>query len=228
MNLTNNSVKNASETDNSFRYGYDRTVPPQTRRIATSARGARRKEQIVSAALELFASGGYRGTGITEVADQVGITEPAVLYHFGTKVGLLRAVVEQHAGVSRSFAADVADLGGLAGLREIPGFTRRSIEEPALIKLFAVLLAENFEADAPAHDFFVEHYRTLRVSVAALIEAGQGRGEIRSDVDPTLKAIEILGALDGIANQWLLDPDEVDFAACIDSYVTALERDLTR
>lgn len=80
----------------------------------------------------------------------------------------------------------------------------------------------------PAHDFFVEHYRALRVSVAALIEAGQGRGEIRSDVDPTLKAIEILGALDGIANQWLLDPDEVDFAACIDSYVTALERDLTR
>lgn len=203
-------------------------MPPQTRRITTSARGARRKEQIVSAALELFASGGYRGTGITEVADQVGITEPAVLYHFGTKVGLLRAVVEQHAGVSRSFAADVAELGGLAGLREIPGFTRHSIEEPALIKLFAVLLAENFEADAPAHDFFVEHYRELRISVAALIEAGQARGEIRSDANPTLKAIEILGALDGIANQWLLDPDEVDFAACIDSYVAALERDLSR
>ncbi|CAH0226226.1 HTH-type transcriptional regulator MtrR [Microbacterium oxydans] len=228
MNLTNNSVKKASKTDNSFRNGYDRSVPPQPRRVNPSARGIRRKEEIVTVARDLFASGGYRGTGITEVADQVGITEPAVLYHFGTKVGLLRAVVEQHADVSRSFAANVADLGGLAGLREIPGFTRRSIEEPALIKLFAVLLAENFESDAPAHDFFVAHYRELRVSVAALIEAGQERGEIRSDVDPTLKAIEILGALDGIANQWLLDPDEVDFAACIDSYVDALERDLTR
>ncbi|MET7338752.1 TetR/AcrR family transcriptional regulator [Nonomuraea sp. NPDC005650] len=196
------------------------------RRVAPSPRGLRRREQIVGAALELFASGGYRGTGITEVAEQVGITEPAVLYHFGTKVGLLRAVVEQHADLSRSFARDAAEVGGLAGIRQIPAFARRSTGEPALIKLFSVLLAENFEVDGPAHDFFVEHYRALRASVVELIEAGQRRGEFRADADPRLKAIEILGALDGMASQWLLDPEGVDFVAAVESYIVALERDL--
>lgn len=180
----------------------------------------------MTAALELFANGGYRGTGMTEVAAQVGITEPAVLYHFGTKVGLLRAVVEQHAELSRNFAREVAEKGGIPGIHEILAFARRSSGEPALIKLFSVLLAENFETDGPAHDFFVEHYRALRVSVVELIEAGQRRGELRTDINPTLKAVEILGTLDGIASQWLLDPEQVDFVACIESYVTALERDL--
>lgn len=181
----------------------------------------------MGAAFELFANGGYRGTGMTEIAAQVGITEPAVIYHFGSKVGLLRAVVERHASVSQAFAASVAETGGLEGIREIPAFTRRSIEEPALIKLFAVLLAENFEPAAPVHDFFVEHYRSLRASVAELIEAGQRTGQIRADVNSKLKAVEILGSLDGIANQWLLDPEEVDFAECIDAYVIGLERDLS-
>ncbi|MBB5977343.1 TetR family transcriptional regulator [Kribbella solani] len=201
-------------------------APANHRQVSPSPRGERRREQIVTAALALFASSGYRGTGMTEVAAQVGITEPGVLYHFGTKVGLLRAVVEQRATISRAFARDAAELGGLAGIRELIPLAERSIGEPDLIKLFSVLLAENFEADGPAHDFFVEHYRALRVSVVELIEAGQRRGEVRAGIDPALKAVEILGALDGMASQWLLDPEAIDFVACIEAYVATLERDL--
>lgn len=54
----------------------------------------------------------------------------------------------------------------------------------------------------------------------------QQGGEIRADVDPALKAVEILGALDGMASQWLLDPEAIDFVACIEAYVATLERDL--
>lgn len=121
---------------------------------------------------------------------------------------------------------DVAELGGVAGIREMVTLAHRSVDEPDLIKFFAVLLAENFETDAPAHDFFVEHYRALRVSVVELIESGQRRGELRADVDPALKAVEILGALDGMASQWLLDPEAIDFVACLEAYVETLERDL--
>ncbi|MEU0478881.1 TetR/AcrR family transcriptional regulator [Streptosporangium sp. NPDC006013] len=201
-------------------------APESDRQVSPSPRGVRRREQIVDVALTLFASSGYRGTGMTEVASQVGITEPGVLYHFGTKVGLLHAVIEQRAKLSQAFARDVAEQGGLAGIREIIALAHRSAREPDLIKLFAVLLAENFEDDGPAHDFFVEHYRALRVSVVELIEAGQRRGELRADVDPALKAVEILGTLDGMANQWLLDPEAVDFVACVEAYVATLERDL--
>jgi AcrR family transcriptional regulator len=193
---------------------------------ARSPRGARRREEIVDVARALFARSGYRGTGMTEVAAQVGITEPGLLYHFGTKEGLLRAVVERRDELSQSFARELAALGGLAAIREMPALAHRNSQQPDLIKLFAVLLAENLDPESPAHDFFVTRYRNLRASITDLIRTGQQRGEIRAEVDPHLKAIEILGTLDGIASQWLLDPEVVDFVSCIESYGRTLERDL--
>lgn len=182
----------------------------------------------MAVAAELFARGGFRGTGMTEIAELVGITEPGLLYHFRNKEGLLRAVIEWRDHRSQEFARDVASLGGLSTIREMPAFAHRNQEEPGLTRLFAVLLAENLDAGAPAHDFFVRRYREMRDLVAGSILVGQERGEIHPEVDPRLKAVEILATLDGISTQWLLDPASVDLVESIEAYARTLERDLAR
>ncbi|MFI6984389.1 TetR/AcrR family transcriptional regulator [Embleya sp. NPDC050154] len=193
---------------------------------AATAKGAERRREIVAAASELFARAGFRGTGMTEVAQRVGITEPGLLYHFGSKQGLLRAVVEHRDLQSQAFARDIAEVGGLQALREMPAFAHRNRDQPGLAKLFAVLLAENLDPGDPEHDFFVRRYRDMRTVVAGMIRDGQHGGEMRPDVDPQLKAIEILATLDGIASQWLLDPEMVDLVVCIEEYSRTLIRDL--
>jgi len=52
------------------------------------------KAEIRQAALDLFLQQGYDATSLEEVAERVGVTRPAVLYHFGSKEALLLSVVE--------------------------------------------------------------------------------------------------------------------------------------
>src|SRR6478609_7300154 len=56
--------------------------------------GIRRREQIVEAATEVFAESGYAGGSIRAIAVRAGITNATLLQHFGSKEGLLQAVLE--------------------------------------------------------------------------------------------------------------------------------------
>jgi AcrR family transcriptional regulator len=61
------------------------------------------KTRILNAAEELFGERGYAATSLRNVTDAAGANIAAVNYHFGSKEGLLRAVV------SRAMAAVNAD-----------------------------------------------------------------------------------------------------------------------
>jgi len=58
-------------------------------------RGDRRRQQILDAAVELFAAKGYRGTGVAALAERVGMTATGMLYYFGSKERLLQEVVAE-------------------------------------------------------------------------------------------------------------------------------------
>jgi len=61
------------------------------------------RERILDAALSLFASHGFEGASTREVALAAGVQQGLVGYHFGSKEGLWRAVVD--AGFARLGAA---------------------------------------------------------------------------------------------------------------------------
>ncbi|MFJ6737874.1 TetR/AcrR family transcriptional regulator [Streptomyces sp. NPDC091279] len=204
-------------------------IPRRARqpRGGTTARGAKRRAELIAVAALLFADRGYRGVGVGEVAQRAGITEPGLLYHFGTKEGLLHAVIDQRDAASREFAAELARIGGVDAIRQLPAFARRNQAAPHLVRLFAVLLAENLDPAAPAHDHFVTRYRQLRADIAGILGTGRDRGEFRADLDPGVKALEILAFIDGLHTQWLLDPEAIDLTGAVESYAVALVRDLT-
>jgi AcrR family transcriptional regulator len=60
------------------------------RRPATTAT----RDRILTAALARFAVESYRGSSVRDLADDVGVTQPVLYYHFGSKDGILAALIE--------------------------------------------------------------------------------------------------------------------------------------
>jgi TetR/AcrR family transcriptional regulator len=52
-------------------------------------------EQIRAAATRLFASRGFEGTSLQDIASEVGVTKQTLLYHYASKDALRRAVLDQ-------------------------------------------------------------------------------------------------------------------------------------
>jgi len=61
--------------------------------ITAAPPGPRTRDRILDAALELFAEKGYEATSMREIAEQLGITKPALYYHFDSKEGIVRALL---------------------------------------------------------------------------------------------------------------------------------------
>ena len=58
------------------------------------ARSSDTKRRIQLAARELFAQKGVRQTSLQEIAEKLGITKPALYYHFGSREELIRSIVQ--------------------------------------------------------------------------------------------------------------------------------------
>ncbi|GMR00884.1 MAG: hypothetical protein BMS9Abin19_0226 [Gammaproteobacteria bacterium] len=86
--------------------------------------GPERKETILSAAQGLFASKGFHGVSIDEIARAVHVS-PAILYrHFDSKQALYAAVLEKFAGQRQSYVDTIVNYGtnfedALAGMTQV-------------------------------------------------------------------------------------------------------------
>ncbi|KQV38150.1 MULTISPECIES: TetR family transcriptional regulator C-terminal domain-containing protein [unclassified Rhizobium] len=54
-----------------------------------------KEEQILEAALEVFATHGFRGSTIDQIADVAGMSKPNLLYYFRTKETMHRALIDR-------------------------------------------------------------------------------------------------------------------------------------
>lgn len=57
------------------------------------ARPSDTKQRILQTARELFATKGVQQTSLQEIADRLGITKPALYYHFASREDLIRSIV---------------------------------------------------------------------------------------------------------------------------------------
>lgn len=67
---------------------------------------------ILQVALELFAARGYDGVGVQEVAAAAGVTKPTLYHYFGSKAGLLEALLDEQHGPLNSAVQAAAEYHG--------------------------------------------------------------------------------------------------------------------
>jgi AcrR family transcriptional regulator len=195
-------------------------VPDQRRYASLFAKGEDRRQRILAVATRLVTRNGGRGTTLGEIAKEAGVSPAGLLHHFESKEQLLHAVLDARD------ADDLAnvDLGGDV-IEQLEKVTARFQRAPDLIGMFTVLLTENLDPRAPLHDRFLGRYRDAVEIVAEGIRRGQRAGRYRDDVDPKVKATEIVAFLTGMETSWLLDPS-VPLTEVFREYTRSLARQL--
>jgi len=184
------------------------------------AKGEDRRQHILEVALRLMVTGGGRATTLGQVARAAGMSTAGLLHHFPSKEQLLHAVLDARDADDATDADFSGDLE--AQLRSVQ---RRFRRQPGLAGMFIVLMCENLAPDAPLHQRFLGRYRSGLRLVAAGIKRGQEAGRFRADVDPALKAREIIAILHGLEASWLLDPD-LPVAEVFAGYIAAVVEEL--
>lgn len=181
------------------------------------ARGVERRRAIVAAATEHFAREGYRGTGIAAIAKEAGVTTGGVLHHFGSKEGLLVAVLQQRdrdaVTAFESHPADtVAD-----ELDRWVAVAAWNEDRAAVAALHTVLLAESIAADHPARAWFLERNRAVVAVLAGTLRRGVERGELKADLDVEAKAAELHALIEGAHLVWLHSGEPTGLASLLRS-----------
>jgi AcrR family transcriptional regulator len=145
------------------------------------------KARIIAAARRSFASVGFEGASTRRIAAEAGVAQSLLLYHFGSKDALWRAVMDDlFAGVDARIAqAQAAVCGGALSehlMATVTGFVDLCAENADIHRIMT------FEGrhETDRLKWLVErHLRRNYLQACALIRLGQEAGIVRPG-DPTL------------------------------------------
>ncbi len=150
------------------------------------------RTRALQAATRLFAEKGFDGTSIQLIADEVGVSKPAVLHHFPSKEDLRRAVLDailQHwQGVLPRLllAASRSDDRFDAVFGELHRFFA---SDPNRARLVA---RELFDRPGEVKKMLRGAVRPWLAAIAAYIKEGQAHGRHWDDVDPEAYVVHIM------------------------------------
>lgn len=180
------------------------------------AKTAERRQQIVDEAYRAFATRGYHGSSLREIAAAAGIGLSTLQHHFAGKEDLLLAVLARRDEHGEAASAGRAD----------PSFDDAIIAQaehneriPGLIALYSILSAEATADGHPGREYFTQRYARMRETYEAEFNALGERGRLAPLVDPVVAAITVVALWEGIQLQWLYAPETIDVAAGLRAYL---------
>ncbi|GAA1407450.1 hypothetical protein GCM10009639_56270 [Kitasatospora putterlickiae] len=170
--------------------------------------GATRKQEIsaetrrrlVAAAWELAAEGGAAAASVQAVAERSGISRGSVAWHFGSKDGLLKAVVEEAFRWGTGFMRERLAAGPRTGVGALIEANFALMSRPES-HIFSTLLIEAVSRESPLRATYAEEYAKIRDLYADHLRAADTHV-----TDPDAVAAALLGGTLGINIQHRLDP----------------------
>jgi AcrR family transcriptional regulator len=181
-----------------------RSSPDLNRR----ARGARTRERLLAAAIDLIAERGYAATTVAEVCRRAGTAAPALYHHFESKEGLLAAVVDRVGNTwieeIQKYAYREHDLHQRLD-RTFESWQAIVAEQPQLLRLLIAVQLERRDASPPVRETIARLVERSRSRIVETIEDSLG-----SLPDLDLVAHTMIALLEGALLQHHLDPEGTD------------------
>ena len=163
---------------------------------------ADRRQELLDAAVRVFARNGFRAARVGDIAGEAGVAHGLLYHYFRSKDEVLetifrdtwRLLVAETERIEASGAPLPEQLGRFARV-----YLGSWLATPELI---GVLVREI--ARSPQVGETVDEIGGVFRALARMIDAARERGEVRVDCDATLAAWAVYGALEEILTGWVL------------------------
>jgi AcrR family transcriptional regulator len=152
-----------------------------------------RREQIIEVTLRSIAENGVRGTTLSRIAAEVGVTTPALYAHFTNRKEILLAALDalfEHRTLPHR---NLTEQTGIERLRQIGRRhtqLMQSADDQSVFALFEFIAAPPEEG---LRETLGEKHVFLARDIADIVRQGQADGSIRPDADPEQVAWMIMG-----------------------------------
>ncbi len=161
-------------------------------------------QQIIDAAVRVFARNGYYNSRVSDIAREAGIAAGTIYLYFKTKDEILVTVFREKMAewVAHARAEIAGERDAVAKLRRLVRLHFRVLEDhPDLAEVVQVELrqGQKFFRGASAHE--VSSYFEL---IASILEEGIEAGAIRRDLAVKVATKMLFGAMDQMATSWVL------------------------
>lgn len=186
--------------------------PPLRRRAPASAKSAQRVRDILRVSREVFSELGYERATTTEIAQRLGISEATVFTYFRGKRELCTRVIGDW--YDEIIAATEAGLPRERDIRAQLQFFVQTHLRLFLTQgtgLCALVLSEGrSKGQAELGDAFAPLQRRYTAPLMDLLARGQASGEIRRDVPLRLLRTMVLGPMEHLLWEAVLQQRPVD------------------
>ncbi len=178
----------------------------------TKAEALATRSGILDAAEHLFQAQGVSGTSLQDIAAAAGVTRGAVYWHFKDKGDLFNAMMarvclpmeEAAAGLAASEASPPLDT-----LRaHLRGILERVAADAQVRRVFQIATqkVEYVDEMATVRERHLQMRRDHLAVLARLLRAAQRRGDIVPAPPARQLAIGLHALVDGLIQNWMLDP----------------------
>lgn len=170
-----------------------------------------RQQEIIEAAIRLIDEGGIQNVTMKNIADRIGISEPALYRHFKNKMDILLSMLGQFRQRSefQLKRAHFFDTSGMILLETIfMEHAGQFAENPHLAAV--VFSEESFRGDTRLAEEVHDIMKLAQQALEDIIERAQEREEIRHDVAKEHLALMVLGTLRLMVKRWRMTAHSYD------------------
>jgi TetR/AcrR family fatty acid metabolism transcriptional regulator len=185
-------------------------------------------QQIVEAAIRVFARNGYYNSRVSDIAREAGIASGTIYLYFKTKEEILVTLFrDRMAAFVAHLRQEIAgEPDPVAKIRRLVGVHFAVLEQsPALAEVVQVELRQGhkFFRGASAHE--VSAYFEL---IASVLEEGVAAGQFHADLPVKIATKMLFGAMDQMATSWVLGKRGYRLVDAADAVATIFLKGVTR
>ena len=192
--------------------------------MSSSSRSAARRDEILAAAVRVFARRGFHTCRVSDVAREAGVSHGLVYHYFASKDELLETIFRENWGPTAT---------------AIEGIAAADDEPSAQIRKVAAVVLHSWRRDqdtvrvlvreisrSPGLQERIDEFQRAFDALETIIVRGQAAGAFDAELDPRFATYALWGTLDEILTGWVLGrlPGADGDAALAEATVTAMLR----